>query len=259
MIQAVESPRRGPRQPLASLTSPGQLQAASISSVHGSEIASDKPGGGHSILSPLRLVASQRARTSDDDAKVASASVIHSPGRVAHAALLHEQDIGEGRGIFGDMLETSLRVNEEETSIPGKSGASGMDSNVRATSSTQDFTNSERHSASHSNNKRKRRVSDKQPQPSEQRRQSSQKQIDFVLGITELIDAARTALKNPTFLPKPWQLEAVYRMLAGSDGIVAAGTGAGKSMVWLLAALAARTANFLVITPLKAIQEEQVS
>ncbi|KAE8228779.1 hypothetical protein CF326_g6276 [Tilletia indica] len=79
-----------------------------------------------------------------------------------------------------------------------------------------------------------------------------------ILDRKSLIAALRTASKNLNLTPKDWQLEACYRMLAGWDGIVAAGTGTGKSLVWCLAALAAKTSTLLVVTPLKAIQNEQV-
>ncbi|KAE8181595.1 hypothetical protein CF336_g8865, partial [Tilletia laevis] len=63
------------------------------------------------------------------------------------------------------------------------------------------------------------------------------------------------------FEPKPWQVEAVYRLLGGMDGVVAAGTGSGKSMIWVFASLLLRLpkANFLVITGLKEIQLEQTN
>ncbi|KAE8218086.1 hypothetical protein CF319_g7966 [Tilletia indica] len=79
-----------------------------------------------------------------------------------------------------------------------------------------------------------------------------------ILNRDELIAALRKARNNSTFLPKDWQVEACYRILAGWDGIVAAGTGTGKSLIWLLATLASTKSTFLVITPLKAIQSEQV-
>ncbi|KAL9941018.1 hypothetical protein V8E36_000506 [Tilletia maclaganii] len=73
--------------------------------------------------------------------------------------------------------------------------------------------------------------------------------------------ALSTALQSAfgsQITPKDWQLRGAYMVAAGWDGLIAAGTGAGKSMLWVLLALLLSDANFLIITPMKAIQKEQV-
>ncbi|KAI0691454.1 P-loop containing nucleoside triphosphate hydrolase protein, partial [Cerioporus squamosus] len=57
----------------------------------------------------------------------------------------------------------------------------------------------------------------------------------------------------------PWQLELVSRLLRGFDGILCAGTGYGKSLVFeALAVLGGPGCVVLVISPLKALERDQV-
>ncbi|KAL9936518.1 hypothetical protein V8E36_004586 [Tilletia maclaganii] len=73
-----------------------------------------------------------------------------------------------------------------------------------------------------------------------------------LLSREEVIAALRAALCRPELSPKQWQLEAAYRLLQGADGVVAAGTGSGKSLFWWIAALAMSEACFVVIEPIPA-------
>jgi ATP-dependent helicase YprA (DUF1998 family) len=63
--------------------------------------------------------------------------------------------------------------------------------------------------------------------------------------------------------PHEWQIEATINLLAGNDVVVVAGTGMGKSLVFAMLAVAiclARTKGMvIVISPLKALQFDQVS
>ncbi len=68
----------------------------------------------------------------------------------------------------------------------------------------------------------------------------------------------KTAL-NLTFDPDPWQLELISRLLHGFDGILCAGTGYGKSLVFEgLAVLGGKGKVVLVVCPLKALERDQV-
>ena len=62
--------------------------------------------------------------------------------------------------------------------------------------------------------------------------------------------------------PHDWQVEAALKVLEGNDGIVLAGTGKGKTIVFALLGLAAELSGsdgyFLVISPLKVLQHDQV-
>ncbi|KAE8239475.1 hypothetical protein A4X06_0g8246, partial [Tilletia controversa] len=73
-----------------------------------------------------------------------------------------------------------------------------------------------------------------------------------------LTAAVRAAMHNMNFIPKPWQVETVYRIIAGMDGVVAAGTGSGKSMIWYYIPLILPKAKILVMTALKEIEKQQV-
>ncbi|CAD6964848.1 unnamed protein product, partial [Tilletia laevis] len=73
-----------------------------------------------------------------------------------------------------------------------------------------------------------------------------------------LTAAVRAAMHNMNFIPKPWQVETVYRIIAGMDGVVAAGTGSGKSMVWYYIPLILPKAKILVMTALKKIEKHQL-
>ncbi|KAI0311153.1 hypothetical protein OF83DRAFT_1047400, partial [Amylostereum chailletii] len=61
--------------------------------------------------------------------------------------------------------------------------------------------------------------------------------------------------------PRPWQLKVAMKILEGNNIIAVAGTGAGKSLVFSLLAIATELANFngtvIVICPLKALQLDQ--
>ncbi len=74
--------------------------------------------------------------------------------------------------------------------------------------------------------------------------------------------ALRTRLKSAlklTFEPDPWQLELISRVLRGFDTIVCAGTGYGKSLIFEgLAVLGGKNAAVIVISPLKALEQDQV-
>ena len=63
--------------------------------------------------------------------------------------------------------------------------------------------------------------------------------------------------------PRSWQLQLAEKVLEGHDAIGLAGTGAGKSLVFAILAVAAELAEFqglvLVISPLKSLQNDQVS
>lgn len=65
------------------------------------------------------------------------------------------------------------------------------------------------------------------------------------------------------FRPTGEQLKAGLKPLEGNDIIVAARTGAGKSLIFAITAIAAELAGFsgvvMVICPLKALQLDQVS
>ncbi|KAL9936102.1 hypothetical protein V8E36_004944 [Tilletia maclaganii] len=60
--------------------------------------------------------------------------------------------------------------------------------------------------------------------------------------------ALRDAFGSP-ITPKDWQMRGAYLAASGWDGLIAAGTGAGKSMLWILLSLLLSDANFLIITP----------
>lgn len=63
--------------------------------------------------------------------------------------------------------------------------------------------------------------------------------------------------------PRPWQLKIATKVLEGHDSIGIAGTGAGKSLVFAILALASALTGFegvvIVISPLKSLQKDQVS
>jgi superfamily II DNA helicase RecQ len=65
------------------------------------------------------------------------------------------------------------------------------------------------------------------------------------------------------YKPRDWQLKVVLKILEGNDGMVIAGTGAGKSLIFGMLALAAELAGtggtVIVVSPLKALQLDQVS
>ena len=63
--------------------------------------------------------------------------------------------------------------------------------------------------------------------------------------------------------PRSWQLKLAEKVLEGHDAIGLAGTGAGKSLVLAILAVAAELAEFqglvLVVCPLKSLENDQVS
>jgi superfamily II DNA helicase RecQ len=64
------------------------------------------------------------------------------------------------------------------------------------------------------------------------------------------------------YSPRRWQTKVAEKVLEGNDAIVIAGTGAGKSLVFAMLAVAAELAGFegvvIVICPLKSLQKDQV-
>ena len=64
------------------------------------------------------------------------------------------------------------------------------------------------------------------------------------------------------YSPRGWQTKVAEKVLEGHDSIVIAGTGAGKSLVFAMLAIAAELAGFegvvIVICPLKSLQKDQV-
>lgn len=76
----------------------------------------------------------------------------------------------------------------------------------------------------------------------------------------DLREAAKAIFGYP---PRDWQVDTAIQLLEGHDVIVVAATGAGKSMVFGLLAIAAELAGsnglVLVVCPLKALQMDQVS
>ena len=64
------------------------------------------------------------------------------------------------------------------------------------------------------------------------------------------------------YLPRFWQTKVTEKVLEGHDVIAIAGTGAGKSLIFAMLAIAAELASFegivVVICPLKSLQKDQV-
>ena len=64
------------------------------------------------------------------------------------------------------------------------------------------------------------------------------------------------------YLPRSWQTKVTEKVLEGHDVIAIAGTGAGKSLIFAMLAIAAELAGFegivVVICPLKSLQKDQV-
>jgi len=75
----------------------------------------------------------------------------------------------------------------------------------------------------------------------------------------ELIEAAKGSFG---YKPHQWQLEAAIKVLEGNDGIVIAGTGKGKTMVFALLGLAVKLSGtkgyYIIVSPLKALEGDQV-
>ena len=77
---------------------------------------------------------------------------------------------------------------------------------------------------------------------------------------SKLIEATEHIFGYP---PRPYQLRAAKKILEGHDIFFIAATGAGKSLVFAIVAIAARLLGLkrlvIVICPLKALQMDQVS
>jgi len=62
--------------------------------------------------------------------------------------------------------------------------------------------------------------------------------------------------------PHEWQLRAALKVLEGNDGVVVAGTGKGKTMVFALLGLAVELSktngHYVIVSPLKALEGDQV-
>ena len=62
---------------------------------------------------------------------------------------------------------------------------------------------------------------------------------------------------------RAWQIQVTEKVLEGHDAIAIAGTGAGKSLIFGMLAIAAEVVGFegivIVICPLKSLQKDQVS
>jgi superfamily II DNA helicase RecQ len=72
------------------------------------------------------------------------------------------------------------------------------------------------------------------------------------------------AVQNQTGkMPRDWQMEAGLKPMKGEDVFVVARTGAGKSLIFMVTAMAARLAGLdgclIVVSPLKTLQNDQVS
>ncbi|KAF8871850.1 hypothetical protein CPB84DRAFT_1629979, partial [Gymnopilus junonius] len=63
------------------------------------------------------------------------------------------------------------------------------------------------------------------------------------------------------YAPRSWQTKVTEKVLEGRDVIAIAGTGAGKSLVFVMLAIAAELAGFegivVVVCPLKSLQKDQ--
>ena len=95
----------------------------------------------------------------------------------------------------------------------------------------------------------------KQPQPTGLH---GTKDLTGRLKPTALRGRLKDAL-NLKFEPDPWQLEVISRVLRGFDAVVCAGTGYGKSLVFEgLAVLGGKKKVVVVISPLKALEKDQV-
>ncbi len=76
-----------------------------------------------------------------------------------------------------------------------------------------------------------------------------------IAGITEHL---RTRFRLP-YEPDDWQLHTIQWVLHGYDSIFCAGTGYGKSLVFqVLASLGGKGKLVMVISPLKALERDQV-
>ncbi|KAJ6556484.1 hypothetical protein B0H10DRAFT_2338646 [Mycena sp. CBHHK59/15] len=60
-------------------------------------------------------------------------------------------------------------------------------------------------------------------------------------------------------LPYEWQIDVAEALILGLDAVVIAGTGAGKTMPFMMPLLLHREKFVLIISPLKVLQEDQAS
>ena len=76
-----------------------------------------------------------------------------------------------------------------------------------------------------------------------------------------------TVLKEETirrfgYEPHEWQLQAALKVLEANDGVVVAGTGKGKTMIFALLGLAVSLSKtkgyYVIVLPLKALEGDQV-
>lgn len=58
--------------------------------------------------------------------------------------------------------------------------------------------------------------------------------------------------------PYDWQLDVTEAILLGLDSVVIAGTGAGKTMPFMMPLLLDKNRKVIIISPLKVLQEDQV-
>ncbi|KIM55128.1 hypothetical protein SCLCIDRAFT_17455 [Scleroderma citrinum Foug A] len=64
-------------------------------------------------------------------------------------------------------------------------------------------------------------------------------------------------LDGPCKVPYSWQLDAAESLILGVDSIVIAGTGAGKTMPFVMPLMRDKSKGMLIISPLKALQRDQ--
>jgi len=64
------------------------------------------------------------------------------------------------------------------------------------------------------------------------------------------------------YFPHDWQVRASLKVLEGNDGMVVAGTGKGKTIIFALLGLAAELSEtrgyYIIVSPLKALEGDQV-
>ena len=58
--------------------------------------------------------------------------------------------------------------------------------------------------------------------------------------------------------PFEWQLDVTEAILLGLDSVVIAGTGAGKTMLFMMPLLLDKTKKVIIVSPLKVLQADQV-
>ena len=58
--------------------------------------------------------------------------------------------------------------------------------------------------------------------------------------------------------PYEWQLDTAEALLLGLDSMVIAGTGAGKTLPFVMPLLYNKASRIIIISPLKALQRDQV-